>query len=212
MINTMKDTLTIATVANTAPKRNWTLIALISVSVLPIFAAYFMFFTGVGVPGETVNSGVLLPSSIKLDVLIQDQAFITRIHKEKKWRLLLPITQACGEACVANFYTTRQVHIRLSEKSQRVERVAVNIGGTVGLRIYEELQQKHPKLKMVNADLGKWQQWLNSSGMELDADNQPFYLLVDQEGFAMMVYTTEQHGNQLLKDLKRALKYSIDYS
>jgi len=36
-------------------------------------------------------------------------------------------------------------------------------------------------------------------------------LLIDQEGFAMMSYTTAQHGNELLKDIKRALKYSIDY-
>lgn len=212
MMNTMKETP--LSTASVKPKRNWTLIAIISVSILPIFAAYFMFFTGVGVPGETVNSGVLLPSPIKLDALIQnrDPAFVARTHKEKKWRLLLPITQECGKACVDNFYTTRQVHIRLSEKSQRVERVAVNIGGTVGLRIYDELHQTHPKLKLVNANLAEWQQWLNSSGMDLDADRRPFYLLVDQEGFVMMVYTTEQHGNQLLKDLKRALKYSIDYS
>ena len=35
-------------------------------------------------------------------------------------------------------------------------------------------------------------------------------ILIDQEGFAMMAYDNHHSGNQLLKDIKRLLKYSYE--
>ncbi|SMF55825.1 hypothetical protein SAMN02745866_03560 [Alteromonadaceae bacterium Bs31] len=194
-------------------KNNRTLIAIIVVSVLPIAAAYFMFFTGIGVPEHTVNAGRLLGNPVSLSSLLEEDnaEFLQHIQQDKKWRLLIPISDECNEACELNLYTTRQVHIRLAQKSVRVERVAVNIGGTVGLRIYNEIKAEHPKLKFINLDAESWQEWLSQSETALSAEQEHFYLLVDQEGNAMMAYHSDVQGNDLLKDLKRALKYSIDF-
>jgi len=198
---------------NTPKKKSWTIIALLTVSIFPIIAAYTMFYTGMGVPDHTVNTGVLLSKAVKVQDLLgaTEPDFVQALQTNKKWRLLIPITTECNKACEQNFYTTRQVHIRLSEKSSRVERIAVNVGGTVGQRIYDQIKAEHPNLKLVNADSNHWVTWLGQSESGLDATQNPFYLLIDQEGFAMMSYTTAQHGNELLKDIKRALKYSIDY-
>lgn len=186
---------------------------IIVVSVLPIAAAYFMFFTGIGVPQNTVNAGALLVKPLNMASLLDDNngEFLNVLQQHKKWRLLIPISEECNEACEKILYTTRQVHIRLAQKSVRVERVAVNIGGTVGMRIFEEIKPEHPKLQFISVNKAQWRQWLAESGNELDADKEPFYLLLDQEGIAMMAYSEEVHGNDLLKDLKRALKYSIDF-
>jgi len=213
MTDTQQANPTEANEAKSRTNKSRALLAIITVSVLPIFAAYFMFFTGIGVPDNTVNQGFLLPNAVNIDDLLGDEheTFATELNTEKKWRLLLPLGQECNSACEQNFYTTRQVHIRLSEKSIRLERVAVNIGGTVGLRLYDQLSPQHPKLKLLTVNVEQWQNWLNASGEQLHADQRPYYLLLDQEGFAMMYYTEEHHGNALLKDIKRALKYSIDY-
>lgn len=194
-------------------KNNRTIIAILVVSVLPIVAAYFAFFTGIGVPDHTVNTGKLLPHPLSVKNLLSEgqSEFLLDLQQNRKWRLLIPIPDMCGTDCQQNLYTTRQVHIRLGEKSVRVERVALNIAGQAGLDYFETIKTEHPRLKLVTVTSEQWRNWLHDSGENLDAQKEHFYLLVDQEGFAMMTYTTAQHGNELLKDLKRALKYSIDF-
>lgn len=195
-------------------KRNQrTLYMILLVAFLPMVLAYTMFFTGVGVPDHTVNKGQLLPHPVNLEQLlgIADSPLLKDIQEQKKWRLVVPIPAHCDDSCQQNLYTTRQVHIRLGEKSVRVERLAVNLAGLEGQQYLDSIAADHPKLKTTSVDPQVWQHWLAESGAQLDLATEHFYLLVDQEGFAMMSYTTAQHGNELLKDLKRALKYSIDY-
>lgn len=197
----------------TAVKRSRrTLIAILLVSVLPVAGAWFVFFTGIGIPDNKVNAGQLLNKALPIKQLLGETSpEWTRIEETRVWRLLIPIGEACPSDCQQNLYTTRQVHIRLAEKSGRVERVAVNIGGDVGRQFLAGIEKEHPRLQRLDVDAQSWQQWLSEAGQALDNRQQPFYLLMDQEGFAIMAYTAEQHGNELIKDLKRALKFSIDY-
>ena len=65
-------------------------------------------------------------------------------------------------------------------------------------------------MNYINVSDDVWRTWQQQLVLPETVNNH-YYLLVDQEGFAMMVYTSEIHGNDLLKDLKRALKFSIDY-
>lgn len=198
--------------AQLAKRNRRTLLAIFFVSVVPIVAAYVAFYTGLGVPENTVNNGVLLtkPLDIKQLVAGDDDPFAVHVREQKKWRLLIPTYQDCGSACEDILFTTRQVHIRLGEKSERVERVLVNLSGAAGQRWVEQKIADHPRLHTIDLPFNAWQVWIAESGVPLNIEQQPYYLLVDQRGFAMMAYTTE-HGNLLLKDLKRALKYSIDY-
>ena len=194
-------------------KNKRTLVAILIVAILPVALAYLAFFTGIGVPDNTVNAGVLLKSPIKVKDLFgrQQSELVNDIETEKKWRILVPVFEHCNESCMKNLYTTRQVHVRLSEKGARLERYAINLGGDKGAEFLDSIQKEYPYLKRENANHLRWYQWLDSSRSGLSNMNEHFYLLVDQEGFAMMVYTNKQHGNELLKDIKRALKFSIDY-
>ncbi|WP_018417145.1 hypothetical protein [Teredinibacter turnerae] len=199
--------------------KSWVPLWLTLVALLPIVAAYTVFFTGVGLPEHTVNSGRLLPQPVNVNALLTADAaeFMQAIAREKKWRLLLPVDSRCSDnLCTRNLYTTRQVHIRLGEKSDRLERVAINLEGTAGLDRLEQLREAHPRLKIVSVPAAQWQSWLRSAGVHenqlLDrAQLTSRYLLVDQEGYAMMEYAADIPGGALLKDLKRALKFSIDY-
>lgn len=196
-----------------------TLTAIIVVSVMPIVLAYTMFFSGVGVPKDTVNYGDLI-SATSMKKLLSESDFKYFSETNKRWRLLLPIAHDCREACEKSLYTTRQVHIRLGEKSARLERVALNIGGAFDGGAIKTLAKEHPKLKVIDLNSGIWEQWhaslvesthaVKSEKMGESSEDYHYYM-VDQEGNVMMRYSQAHHGNELLKDIKRALKYSIDY-
>ena len=187
-----------------------TLILILIVATLPVVAAYVVYFTGLGMPENTVNSGTLLKHPIHLRELVanaSEQKFID----ENKWRLVIPITDECDQNCRDILYTTRQVHIRLSEKSSRVSRVGIILNEARQENLESFLTTEHPYLKTIQVNPLTWYQWLDSAQSGLSNLSKDFYLLVDQEGHAMMMYTQKQTGNQLLKDLKRAIKFSIDY-
>lgn len=190
-----------------------TLIIILFVSVAPIALAYFSFFTGFGVPRGTANYGDIINPALNIESLFEEDSreFYDTLMLNKKWHIFIPVTENCNKACEQNLYVTRQVHIRLGEKSTRVERVLVDLSGSPLESRMQTLAADHPLLRGVSIDRDVWFNWLQTSEEEVDPDIQAYYLLVDQEGFAMMRYTTEVDGGDLLKDLKRALKHSIDY-
>lgn len=185
-----------------------TLLLIVAVALIPMVAAYTAFFTGIGVPDNTVNNGSLI-KALSLEPLLSEEEW-QRLQDEKKWRLFLPLGKSCNKSCEDNFYTTRQVHVRLGEKGLRVERYAINYGGAAGQQYLDDIKADHPILQTVTVESSAWESWSETLADFKAETESHFYLLVDQEGFAMMVYT-DQHGNELLKDIKRALKFSIDY-
>ncbi len=192
------------------PKKNpWPLIAILAVTLVPLVAAYVAYFTGMGVPDETVNEGQLLsPVKNTADILADAEGDIPELANNLKWRLFIPVPEHCSEACQQNLYVTRQVHIRLAEKGERVERFAVNVGGTDGAEFLQQIKAEQPGLRQFAVSRSAWQDWLRGTNVSEDLTDGHYYLLVDQVGFAMMFYTTDHDGNQLLKDLKRVLRYS----
>jgi len=190
-------------------KAKLTLLAIVAISALPIAAAYISFFTGVGIPVSTVNKGVILDPVLAVKTLLDEEQW-QRFEDDKKWRILLPLSETCNQKCQNNFYVTRQVHVRLGEKGTRLERLVLNFGGDANAEFLEGLKSSHPLLRRIDVEPTLWRRWSETLAQYKRETESHFYLLVDQEGHAMMVYV-DQHGNELLKDLKRALKYSIDY-
>lgn len=192
------------------PKKNpWPLIAILAITLVPLIAAYVAYFTGMGVPDDTVNEGELLsPAKNVADILAGAEGDIPEFSNNLKWRLFIPIPEHCGGACQQNLYITRQVHIRLAEKGERVERFAVNIGVDQGADFLQQIMAEQPGLRNFVVASAAWHEWLRGTNVPGDLVDGHYYILVDQVGFAMMFYTTQHDGNQLLKDLKRVLRYS----
>ncbi len=184
------------------------LFAMIVVSILPVAAAYVMYFSGIGVPDSTVNKGTLLSAPQPLGPLVSD-AMRMNLESDKKWRIVIPVEGECDTECEQALYLTRQVHIRLAHRSERVERIALWGGGLPNSAQLTALEETHPRLINEAVDEARLTQWLNA--FNLPSSEAAGYYLVDQEGRAMMHYTLDIDGNDLLKDLKRALKFSIDY-
>lgn len=188
----------------------WTGLIVFASVVLPILAAYIVFYTGVGIPTDTVNQGELLTPAQQiadLELLDRDGKRIDFSAEEARWRYLIIADETCAEECEQLLYTTRQVHIRLSEKASRVERLLVTAAPLVQQR-HSDVASRHPQLRFASADRQQIDRWLaNSDHAQLP---RPSALLVDQNGFAMMVYGNQHSGNQVLKDIKRLLKYSYE--
>lgn len=201
------------TIAARAASNKRTLFIMLAVSIAPIALAYFTFFTGIGVPDSTTSHGEIINPALNVEPLFEDENrdFYAQLMKNKKWHLFIPVAETCDQHCQQILYVTRQVHIRLGEKSTRVERVLVHLSSAPLAQRMQVLQADHPLLRGVELSKSEWLGFMREGIKEADPAIQPYYLLVDQEGFAMMRYTAETSGGDLLKDLKRALKHSIDY-
>lgn len=188
----------------------WSGIAVFASVALPMLAAYIVFYSGIGMPTDTVNQGELLTPAhdvANIELIADDGNAIALADEAPKWRYLIIGDDKCAGECEKLLYTTRQVHIRLGEKASRVERLLATGSPLTALR-HQDLAGQHPRLRFTTADQQQIDRWLaDSDHAQL---KRPSALLVDQNGFAMMVYDNSHSGNQLLKDIKRLLKYSYE--
>ncbi|MCO1333046.1 hypothetical protein MO867_01710 [Microbulbifer sp. OS29] len=185
-------------------------ISIIASVVLPIVAAYIVFYTGIGMPNNTANQGELLQPAFDINTIKiikhgEELPIITR--NSAKWRYLILSDRDCGKDCEDLLYISRQVHIRLGDKANRVERVLV-VSEMLDSKRQKQLQIEHPKLKIVSLNSNTFLELLENTDNDRVALTKT--ILVDQEGFAMMAYDSQHSGNQLLKDIKRLLKYSYE--
>ncbi len=158
----------------------------------------------------TNNRGTLLnPVVMMADMTLTDQQGEAWLWQEQapKWRLLLPFVGDCEDACRDFLYTSRQVHIRLDKKTQRVKRVFLNLGAPLDDEMNAFLKKEHPYLTVVRGDLAEFSALIGSTNAQWRSDN-PRLFLVDQQGVGMMFYTPEHDGSDLLGDLKHLIKYS----
>lgn len=190
-------------------------ISVIASVALPILAAYIVYYTGLGMPEGTVNQGKLLQPPVSVAQLpfiegssaAESGTALNLGEEEAKWRYLILPAGDCEAECEKLLYTSRQVHIRLGEKADRVERLLVT-GAPLSDSERETLQREHPRLRPLQLDSASLQR-LQSETAQPELSG-PRLLLVDQQGFAMMAYDNDHSGNQLLKDIKRLLKYSYE--
>lgn len=126
-----------------------------------------------------------------------------------KWRMIIPITEGCDQACRELLYISRQVHIRLDKHTHRVERVLLNLGTPLDDPSREFLAREHVYLKLVSADKQAFADLLAATNADWQADKLRLFL-ADQRGELMMVYTPEHQGSDMLADLRHLLKYSPD--
>lgn len=158
----------------------------------------------------TNNRGTLLnPIVVMADMPLTDQQGEAWLWQEQapKWRLLLPFVGTCDDACRDFLYTSRQVHIRLDKKTQRVKRVFLNLGAPLDDEMNAYLKKEHPYLTVVRGDLAEFSAFIGSTNAQWTGDT-PRLFLVDQQGVAMMFYTPQHDGSDLLGDLKHLIKYS----
>ncbi len=187
--------------------------AIMLIVILPMIIAYSVYYTGVGIPKGTVNKGQLIDPPQQIDDLplqtLDGEAW--RVSEQaKRWRWIIPGYANCNEQCQKNLYLTRQVHIRLAEKSGRVERLYLLLDDHIDAATLEFIHTEHPHVPIVKAPADAVKELLAQTNLPPDAIAAGHYFLMDQEGFVMMSYTPLDQGKDLLDDIKRMLKYSYE--
>lgn len=192
-------------------KRSWSNIFLMLAISLPMIAAYVMYATGIGIPTGTVNKGdLLLPATsiASLAATKSDGSSALDIGERKLWRVITVGNDSCSEECKNLLYLSRQVHIRLGEKSVRVERLFLHTGSSYSADFSQWLSTEHPQLVQARVDAEQWRTLMAGSSIaEHRLDGSHIYI-IDQEGFAMLSFNSQHEGADLLTDLKRLLRYS----
>jgi hypothetical protein len=185
---------------------------LMLVVALPMIAAYTIYHTGWGMPEGTVNKGTLLAPPLALSELApHEQGERWDLTQEpKRWRYVIPGNAKCDKTCMDNLYLTRQVHIRLNEKAERVERIYLLLDDALSPELAAHIKAQHPLLRVMTVNRADFTQALQSSNFSDDPVAAGRYFLMDQEGFLMLTYTPEHTGGELLKDVKKMLKTSYE--
>ncbi|OUS15497.1 hypothetical protein A9Q88_10605 [Gammaproteobacteria bacterium 50_400_T64] len=158
----------------------------------------------------TNNRGTLLqPVVLMADMPLTDQQGESWLWQDQtpKWRLLLPFVGECDETCREFLYISRQVHIRLDKKTQRVKRVFLNLGAPLDDEMKAFISREHPYLTVVRGNEATFMALIAASQSGWSAEESRLFV-VDQQGVAMMYYTPEHEGSDLLRDLKHLIKYS----
>lgn len=180
----------------------------------PMLAAYGIYHTGFLMPSGTVNQGELVEPArpvVELGLRTLDDSALNLQEQDKKWRYLLVGDAVCADLCREHLYLTRQVHIRLGEKARRVERFYLTTAGNLSPELAEYIETEHPRLQVVTTSKDQVSALLENTSTPFTNDSSQ-YFLIDQDGFLMMAYSNEHDGNQLLKDIKKLLKYTYEES
>lgn len=191
----------------------WSSALLLAAIGLPMIMAYVVFYTGWGMPTGTVNKGnLILPATSLTDLEITNAMNkpVDLFTGEKQWRWIIVGSNDCDASCDNTLYLSRQVHIRLGEKARRLERVYLNTAALYDEKFAASLSENHPRLKQLHVDAGEWNNIMQGTNLTQESPKGHNLYMVDQEGFAMMIYDQSHQGADLLDDVKRLLKYSYD--
>lgn len=176
-----------------------TLTALIVVCTLPVVASYLAFY--VWKPQDRVNYGELITpvqvpdSSLRVP---EGMPAVSRATLEGTWTLVYAGPGACGEACEAALYATRQSRIAQRREFERVSRLWLLSDGVVPTA---ERLAPHGDMRVAHAA----PEWL---AVMPGAEQGVFFYLVDPLGHVMMRFPENADIKRVIKDLQRLLKYS----
>jgi hypothetical protein len=123
------------------------------------------------------------------------------------WRVVIAAAMPCGQPCREALYLTRQVHVRLARNAGRVERVLLAVDDALDAELAALLEREHPRLRTLLVAPAEFAHWPGAGQMHWTG-GEPRIFVVDPQGAAILYFTPEHEGADLLEDLNHLLKYS----
>lgn len=182
--------------------------------ILVVFASTLLFRAAIrgdiDLPAllGTKNNGTLIrPPRAIAELPLQTSAGETFdfAKQPKQWSIVIPVASHCDEQCQQMLYLTRQIHIALGKHTERVRRYLIATEFPLDAE-FESVLKQHPKLEVLRADSAAFASYFSRSELQPLQNHQ--YLLLDPEGWFMMVYDMQLDGKAVLKDLKFLLTNS----
>ncbi|MBD2857559.1 hypothetical protein IB286_00970 [Spongiibacter sp. KMU-158] len=203
------------TEVNASNKRQLTLILAIPVLVVAFSSVMFFLAQKNIISLGNINRGVLVQPPAELPLLKlkrEDGSEFLFNLAESKWVYMVAGGQTCVAECERMLYLTRQTHIALGKKTNRVERVYLALDGQISDELKEELKVAHSDISVLYAERAAF---LNSlPQLDINPEAANVFYVVDPRGWLMMYYQAEDTelmtltslGKDILKDMKRLLR------
>lgn len=188
-------------------KNPYTLWFVVAAFVLPVTAAYIMYFSGY-TPSAFTNKGELIQPVIDVSALALVDGDDKRLSREdatdRKWHMIYFAGSSCDQACSDALFKIRQVNKAVGKNAYRLRRLVIHLDRP-GDEFAGLLAKEHPDVRRVYADQKKVQMALQPVTRE-PGHNDIF--LMDPNGNIMMRFTTENSFKDLLHDLNKLFKVS----
>jgi len=180
--------------------RNLRTVALLAVLFLiPLVAAFAMYYGGSWRPAGSTNHGELIEPARPLPPLDASYSATTFTHA---WSLVYVGAGDCDESCHTALYVMRQTRLSLNNDMERVQRVFVATG-SFGAR--EFLAREEAGLVVIIATGPEAQKLLQQFP---DAQRTHSIFVVDPLGNLMMRFDARANPRGLREDLVKLLKLS----
>jgi hypothetical protein len=180
--------------------RNLRTVALLAaLFVIPLLAAFWMYYGAGWRPAQRTNHGELILPARTLPRASAAYASGTFTHE---WSLVYVGAAACDDSCSNALYVMRQTRLGLDSDMERVQRVFVAIGA---LAVPDSFKEQHPGLMVINATGHDGEKLLRQFP---EGNRSHAIFIVDPLGNLMMQFDTRTNPKGLREDLSRLLKLS----
>lgn len=183
---------------------------LMLIPVLVVLAATFVFYTGIGIPKETHNKGILISPPLQInDMQPTDgdgKPFVFERKKNVVWTFLTVQSASCDDDCKQRFWINRQTRMALGKYKEHIRRVWLVTDGQLSSETTQWLQKEHADVVVLQGSEAKWKKLLSQSNYVAAKENPVSFYLVDPRGFVMMYYTAQDTYKDVMADMKFLLK------
>ncbi|MGI9292353.1 MAG: hypothetical protein ACR2PS_00090, partial [Pseudomonadales bacterium] len=180
------------------------------IPLLLMGAAYFIYFTGVGIPTGTSNKGLLIEPPVQITGLASLSDTSQWQAGNAMWAFLSPGGSNCDQRCKEDLYLSRQIRAALGKYSHRVQRIYLNQEPqTLASGLQTLLSEEHQDMKILQVDGMAFENLLQPS-LPASEQVQALLYVVDPRGFIMLRYDQEHSYKDVIKDMKFLLKYSSE--
>jgi len=174
------------------------LLIILLTPLLVLLASTALYFSGLLLPDETSNKGVLLTPVLSVTDLGFPEVVI---GTERHWTLI-QLSPVCAERCGQRLYEQRQMHIALGKLESRIERVLLTESS-----LGQDQAADYPRLQVRNLAASALSPAVLSRIPAADlADDIVF--VADPFGNIMLYFTRAHDYRAQISDLKKLLKLS----
>jgi cytochrome oxidase Cu insertion factor (SCO1/SenC/PrrC family) len=194
---------------NNDARSRYVLLILMLLPILVVLAATFVFYTGIGLPKNTHNKGVLVAPPVQINdmkMLDKDGKTFTLDVKKDLWAFLTVHSAACDEDCKQLFWMNRQTRIALGKYQEHIRRIWLVTDGKLSEDTMQWLAKEQADVLVVYGDSLQWNVLLKTSNYAATHKEPTNFFLMDPRGFVMMYYTTQNTYKDVIADMKFLLK------
>ena len=183
---------------NQLTKSRMTLVGLILIFFLPIFASwYLVFFSDYKNEINSIENGDLIEPVISLGAIEarpveNNQPFIVA----ERWTLVFFVNDDCDAVCQKKLYQVRQIRLALGKNVDKIDRLLIAKNPID----WAEFAERYSGQKVLDSTMNDFTR-IYDSFSSIQGFNENSFYLIDPYGFIMMRYSESVEPKGVIKDI-----------